>query len=334
MHTNNITKHRSIFQFYCTFILAVAALFLFLPHQVDAHENNIVHSGFTNSAATLADINEITDRCFFDIATDPQCSFIDEGSVKEDRFLDAASSWDTVTWGTSTCGVSTASWINHSYNPITGDGWWDLGGIDALAYAVPIWNQALWDYSYGDQNDAYFRLGRVCHLLEDTTSPAHAHGDVHAAGDDFEDWGLANLGSYDFSSMGLVPEIPTGTVILPDATEVDADSIEGYIHSLALYSYNLSAFDGHLVDEEVTQPDSELARMFPTLHYYDGGILGDNYWEIDDIGRFEETGSDEWWACVGDNVDYQDSNDVRHVEGNFYIENAGGDSGTLTPAAF
>jgi len=85
------------------------------------------------------------------------------------------------------------------------------------------------------------------------------------------------------------------------------------------------------------QPDSELARMFPSLHYYDAGILGDDYWEIDNIGKFEkiDIDGDEWWACENDHTeDNGGPGGARRIIGNFYIENAAGDSGTLTPAVF
>jgi hypothetical protein len=329
---------------------SVSLLFLvitiFLSQNLLAHDNDVVHPGFSRAAATLAGLSEISDHCFFDISTDSQCSFIDEGSVKEDLFLDAASSWNPDIWGDSICnGISNGSWINHAYNPVTSGGWWDLGGIDTLTYCCTsilyeyIWDRALWEYTYGSQDDAFFRLGRVCHLLEDMTSPAHVHGDVHVPlvdPDDFETWGEINFASYNFSSMGLTPEIPTGTVTLPSGVVVNANSIRGILHSLALFTYNVSSFQGHLKEVAGTQPDSELARMFPTLHYYDGGILGDNYWEIDNIGGFEQIDidSDNWWPCTGNYSEYYNIENIRHIEGNFYIENASGNDGELTPEVF
>jgi formylglycine-generating enzyme required for sulfatase activity len=313
----------------CTIVFVL----LFLTQNLLAHENNIVHPGLTNAAITAADIPEITARGFFNLSTDSECSFIDEGSVKEDLAATSFESWNTSVWGTNACALLGLNWINHSYNPVTGNGWWDLGGIDTVTYAAPIWYQALADYSSSNFDDAYFGLGRVCHLLEDMTSPAHTHGDVHAAGDDFENWGETNFSSYNFAAV--MPYIPSGTVTLPDSSQVAGHSIEGFLHSLAEFTYDLSAFHGHLEEIEGTQPDSELARMFPTLHYYDGGILGDNYWEIDDIGGFEQTGNDEWWACEDDYTeDNGGTGGARRIIGNFYIENSAGDSGTLTPAVF
>ena len=209
----------------------VIALFLSSPCQITAHENNIVHSGMTNAAITLADIPEITARGFFDINTHSQCSFIDEGSVKEDHLVDPpVFDWDTAIWGSLSCGVGNGSWMNHAYNPINGQAW-SIGGEDTITYAVPLWQEAITNYANENWDDAYFILGRICHLLEDMTSPAHTHSDVHATGDDFEDWGEVNFSSYNFTTIFLMPYIPSGMVTLSDATQVPGHSIEGFLHS-------------------------------------------------------------------------------------------------------
>ncbi|MBI9019201.1 MAG: right-handed parallel beta-helix repeat-containing protein [Phycisphaerae bacterium] len=299
-----------------------------------AHENDVVHPGLTNAASEVADISEISARCNFDINTDPQCSFIDEGSVKEDLGVYSFNSWDTERWGLDACWLNGLNWIHHSYNPITGGGWWDLGGIDTLNYALPRWNQSIYEYKYGNKDKGSFMLGWVAHLLEDMSSPAHVHGDIHTAGDDFEDYGANYFDRYDFSSMGLVPEIPTGNILLPSGVTVEGDSIKGMLHSLAKATYDFTSYQGHLQEIAGIQPDSELSRMFPTLHYVDGGILGDNYWEIDNIGQYKATGNDEWWVCEGDYTEYEDAGNVNHIEGKFYIENSAGDDGLLKPEVF
>ena len=300
-----------------------------------AHENNIVHPGLTNAAIIVADIPEITARGFFELGTDSECSFIDEGSVKEDHLADPpVSDWDNSIWGSNSCGVGSGSWMNHAYYPLTGNGWW-IGGNDTISYAISIWNQALSDYSSGYFDNGFFALGRICHLLEDMTSPAHVHDDVHADGDDFEDWGGAYFSDYDFSIMPIEPHIPSGMVTLPDSSQVAGHSVEGFLHSLAEFSYDLSAFQGHLEEVEASQPDSEFARMFPTLHYYDAGFLRDSYWEIDDVGRYDTFFNDEWWPCENDYIENNGGTGGAHqIIGNFYIENSAGDSGTLTPAVF
>jgi len=300
-----------------------------------AHENNVVHPGLTNAAITVAGISEITARGFFDLASDSQCSFIDEGSVKEDHLTDPpVSDWDNNIWGTNSCGVGSLSWMNHAYYPPVGDSWW-IGGTDAISYAVPIWNQALSDYDSGYFDDAFFALGRICHLLEDMTSVAHVQDDVHADGDDFEDWGAAHFNNYDFSTMSIKPYIPSAMVTLPDSSQVPGHSVEGFLHSLAEFAHNFSAFQGHLEEDEIPQPDSELIRMFPTLHFYDGGFFGDNYWEIGNVGRYDTWLNDEWWLCEDEYIENNGgTGGVRQIIGKFYIENAAGDNGTLVPAVF
>jgi hypothetical protein len=68
---------------------------------------------------------------------------------------------------------------------------------DAASRAGTLWTMAISDYRRGNRQSAYRILGRVLHLLEDMTSPAHVHGDPHAKltpscgndADDFEQWG-------------------------------------------------------------------------------------------------------------------------------------------------
>ncbi len=68
---------------------------------------------------------------------------------------------------------------------------------DAATRAGTLWTMAINDYRRGNRQSAYRILGRVLHLLEDMTSPAHVHGDPHAKlgascghdADDFEQWG-------------------------------------------------------------------------------------------------------------------------------------------------
>jgi hypothetical protein len=87
----------------------------------------------------------------------------------------------------------------------------------------------------------------------------------------------------------------------------------------------------------VNSRDCELARMFPEgrLYYQDGGILGGNYWQIDDVGRYGRTGNNAWWPCAGDYAESFDGPEgARRITGRVYIENMAGNSGELRVAAF
>jgi|GEM_PF-5337036 len=68
----------------------------------------------------------------------------------------------------------------HFYNPDTGKGLTISGinsdGISSLYKAKEnLWPSIIEDYSKGIKWNAYYTLGRIAHLLEDTTSPAHCH---------------------------------------------------------------------------------------------------------------------------------------------------------------
>jgi len=227
------------------------------------------------------------------------------------------------------CAFSITASFQHAYNPITGEGWHFISGIydSALVHSIEMWDGAVSEYQGGNYlgcDAAYFYLGRTLHLLQDMSAPAHTHSDIHIDGDDFETWGLDH---YPFDSVilsSMDPKFPQ-----------DGRGIDEFIHEMALFSYDLSAFYGILVESEDPQPDCELARMFPSLHFHDGGLLGDDYWEIDNIGRFEATFGEEWWACEEDFIeDHNGPGGSRRILGNFYIENSGGDDGNLTPDVF
>ncbi len=54
-----------------------------------------------------------------------------------------------------------------------------LTATDAATRAHSLWAMAREDYLAGKRQSAYRILGRVMHLLEDMTSPAHVHDDPH-----------------------------------------------------------------------------------------------------------------------------------------------------------
>jgi hypothetical protein len=290
--------------------------------QAEAWDNNIVHPEITKKAIELvSDINELVR--YRDFNSYSECSRIVEGAVKEDMTFLSEVSWDTSIWGDSNCGLLGLNCENHSYNPETGDGWsqcYDWMKCDnTVSYAFPIWTRSKDDHNSGNYNVAYFALGRICHLLEDMSSPPHVHGDVHLLGDDVENWGKKHWGESYFviSVANLDPCIPEGNVSLPDGSIVAGSSVQGFLHTLARFTYNLSSFQGELYEDIKSQPNSELKKMFPSLHY---DILF-GCWEIDDVGSYDGLFSDEWWPCKGD---YTEDNNgpggVHRLVGNFYIE--------------
>ena len=232
--------------------------------------------------------------------------------------------------------------INHFYNPITGLNTMPLNIETALRRAERRWNTAalLWRFGPRWRNGAYHMLGRSMHLLQDMTSPAHIHDDPHIPPldpDDFENWGQTKYPIPSAIVPGLTPYVPVGTVTLPNGRVVQADSPLGFVQSMAMFTYELTSYEGEIVAAAGAQPDSELARMFPDgrLYYQDAGVLGCDYWQIDDVGSYGLFGHNAWWPNEGDSTsDDSGPGGTQHVTGLFYIENVGGDHDDLKPAVF
>ena len=86
--------------------------------------------------------------------------------------------------------------------------------------------------------------------------------------------------------------------------------------SIALFTYNLSAFNGGDFTWGQDPPDSELRRMSNNTLHWDWLALG---WAIDNVGHYypDGLGNSSWWEC-DDNSDY------------YYLENID----EFTPAVF
>ncbi len=184
--------------------------------------------------------------------TAEEAEWIIQGSIDEDRDIRA---------------------INHFYDPINNIGWTGkgLGGFTASevrgftsAFVAPegtdtvsavrwvnernlqsqyysryggdrTWTQALEYFYGGKKEEAYYTLGHVLHLLEDMAVPAHTRDDPHPPVGDEESpheayadqrWNRSSINDLDIPNR-LVKE----GVVLPSES-----SIEGYLHSIALYS--------------------------------------------------------------------------------------------------
>lgn len=159
-------------------------------------------------------------------------------------------------------------WVNHFYDPISGEGWtgekvgtiaplavrmfaqfglaqgkplstntWvndDLRQSDYARYAGDkTWKKAL-DFSATDNmREAYVALGHTLHLLEDMSVPDHTRNDTHAPLGS-----LGDEGSPFEAYLSIKKEKTNLGKKLANAKEqaVQKNSIEEYINSLALYS--------------------------------------------------------------------------------------------------
>lgn len=233
--------------------------------------------------------------------------------------------------------------INHFYNPITGRNTMPFHTENALGRANRLWFKTLRAWHRGETagaNGAYVLLGRTMHLLQDMTSPAHVHDDPHVPvidWDDFEVYGETRYPEPSAVVPNVTPYAPADTVALPRGGVVPGRSVRGLMQAMAMFTYELTSFEGELVAAPGPQPESELTRMFPDgrLYYQEGGLLGGGYWYIDDVGRYGRVGNNAWWPCAGDHVvDFAGPDGARRIAGRFYLENAGGDHGDLTPSVF
>ena len=308
-------------------------LSLLFATSVYGWDNNVVHPEITKAAVDFIDVQEISDYTWRPNAgiPDQQCSYVDEGSVKEDHIANPPINF-MFNWGGSTCGISVGSVRNHGYNPKTGEGWWSLDLISepAVSYGQLIWDQAKDYYLQGDKENAYFSLGRLCHLLEDMSSPAHTQTDFHGFGDDLEHLG-EEIYSPSMFSLHNIRKPSTHGYSSSETGDLTQDSFENFMKNLAWVTYYASTFyGGELPRGSLNWPDSELKRMFPGFCYV-LAPTSPNYWEIPGVGRYYDlenwqggdSWNNDWWECPND-------------PGYYYIENLNGPDGSswIAPAYY
>ena len=309
-----------------TAVFTCLALILFYNALAMAWDNNITHPGMTNKAVDLLisidpSYKYLHKYSHFNKATDNQLTYLDEGSVKEDYGTSA--DWDTGVWGSDQDGkVPSLSWKSHGYHPITGEVWYGIPdvGDNAYVYSNDIWQDII------SSNNPFFHIGRLCHMIEDMTSIAHANADQHVDGDDMETYSGSN-----YNNISYTPQ----TVRKPSVDGLAAES--GYPHpdmrvdnhgnfmlNVVWRAFYMSTFYGGdlVLNEGDKQPDSELKRMFPYnggsgLRYDDGGFWTNDAWRIDAIGHnwigYGIGNNPNWWVDDGGG-DY------------YYIENLDGES--------
>lgn len=281
-------------------LLAVTAILL-AARGAAAHDNTVVHRGMADlSVARLG-------NPFFV----PYASDIRAGSHDED--------------------VPATRTLGHFYNPQTDSApWFALGAGPAWQNGQEQYDAALQAYANGNltgTDAAFHRLGRALHFIQDMTSPAHVHDDQHATDDeDFEAWGPANFYSFDYS--GVAPKFAA------------VRTAAGFIREVARLTYDLTSYQVDIDEHVGPQPPSEFKDMFPSLHWEDGGFLGDDVWVVDRIGTFDCYGNgvfcnDGWWVIDETKIEDQTGRGgSRRLRGFAYVENTGGNSAEPVPLVF
>ena len=180
-----------------TFLVAGFLLFI----NVFAYDSSVAHRALTYEAGEFYNLNSSNEL------SSQEIEWLMQGTQEED---------------------TPPRWINHFYNPQTGEGWNAdrLGGVSpavlrafsnfALSQRKPVsaknwaknrsaqadyelyagdqtWQRAIDAYVAGDKKTAYKALGHILHLIQDMTVPDHTRGDTHAGlmgdkGSPYEDW--------------------------------------------------------------------------------------------------------------------------------------------------
>jgi len=130
-------------------------------------------------------------------------------------------------------------YLNHYYNPETGQGLADTSEVPDLLKNLPIHSAKEWlwaqdsatgDFSVpailnyyraGNTADAHKGVGHILHLLQDMTVPAHTRDDTHKNGDIFELWAKAN-----------------GVINRSKIDYIQVDDLNTIADELATYSHN------------------------------------------------------------------------------------------------
>ena len=179
---------KRIFFITVTSSLIVGGLFIF-PQYGKGYNDKTTHPALTDEIVDFYNLS------FTNKLTDEEKEWIVEGSINEDI---------------------PPRWINHFYDPTTGEGWKseNLGDVAPITLQIfskmflnattetvssknwvhnellqakyadyggnRTWENAIRRYVNGDKEYAYRTLGDVLHLLEDKTVPDHTRNDTHA----------------------------------------------------------------------------------------------------------------------------------------------------------
>jgi len=273
------------------------------------------------------------------------------------------------------------NYVHHFYDPKTGQNTTLLppqlftcdrppGFVQqtAPARARDFWASAISKYRAGDRANAFLDLGHVFHLLQDMSSPAHVHNDVHVEasvrsdcqdGDDFENWGWSpnctlthtsfdHIYDYiqDDFTWALKAKLLSGLQKIFKNQPQIASPVAGggnaayyFVHALANKVYDFTTFQVTLTDtlDSNDRGGGELKRMFSSLEETTVPAA----WWIEDIGYSQgqcsgiaSTFNQAWWmmSCTTEAYcgPWYAPNSVYCVAGLAYIENTGGDSGTTS----
>lgn len=186
--------------------------------------NSRMHAKITDLAIlTLVNQNSIDTAFKYDIET--HWKVLRRGSVSED--------WPP------------PRTIYHGYNPYTNLGW-DLLTTTAPSLGMMYIAEAAAAFN-DNKHQAYYKLGRAIHLLEDMGTPAHVHAPLHRLRDDYESY-LGGIHINGNNSLWSKPHKSHKNHL----TTVQEPNLHSLFYDLAKNTYDLSSWvkrDGFFVNK-------------------------------------------------------------------------------------
>ena len=232
------------------FFAAIVAGSVIFSNRVFSYNDDITHPSLTDNVAKIYNAN------FDRKLSNEEIEWLKQGSIKEDL---------------------APRWVNHFYNPQTGTGlgsmmnsknWAQSPNYQGISDFTKsggdqTWNKALYSYIHGNNQEAFFALGHVLHLLEDATVPAHTRIDAHPEGDPYEKWAVNKIGS----SINF-------NVSPASVNDIDAafDILAGYSSKnfLSKDTINTKNIENLEVDEEEVKLNNGTYKKYGFLTDYSG----------------------------------------------------------------
>jgi len=247
-----------------------------------AHEHKHTHRNLTRAVFRFLDSPYLMDNPdrFDGLTAQDIEDELTQGVIDEDECLESDDTGGNHDWG------KLPFWNSHFYEAKQGTRLsilvapgapgcrvFDSGFTNAAYRAHTLYTMAIDDFRARKFRSAFRILGRVLHLLEDMTSPAHAHDDPHLElggtcghdADDFERWGYCE---------GLADEGDPSTHICDYFDSQAEDS--GTCRTLGVRQRCHVDFDSDGVDEDYGIPPVGFkCRLWAALQIlYDGGPQG------------------------------------------------------------
>ncbi len=267
--------------------------------------------------------------------------------------------------------------LNHFYHGIEGSSLTILGvstGDTSDIRAMDFYNQSIEKMGHYGENsklEAFFLFGQALHHVEDMTSPAHIHNDVHltlgagldAGKDDYEGWWLPQqkTATSEVDIDAILASATTITSVTNPWQGIWSTSGTSLVQEIfygstfdASLNYTFSTFI-ELADSydiltpagSVPEAIGEMAEMFPCppplnndtpgcLHWSEDAPDKPAHWVINGVGGFQHQffigADDAWWPIEADvNTSIIGQKPAPFYKDKYYIEELASDNEFSNP---